>query len=379
MDRKHTAALLRIRQACSLGLASASLMPMVLRELRALIPAACAQFSWASSEGRLVNFWSDTFMPRRTAWIILHRARYEADAGTSFSDLVRFGRPTGNLRRWWREGFERTATYAAVFEPYRYKWFLDGVVRDAQRPHGCVALIRRHDDPDFSDAEEALLARVLPYLAHALRADAARPSLFVRSGRSALLVCDAAGDPVEWSAQAQCLVAYALLDQINTDAQVSDGEFQRVREGLREIALGLARRLDDPRGDAPLPSTERRNRWGEFVFRGYRLRADGQGRADRIGVLIEHAVPLEARLLERVNALDLSPRQKEVALLSARGLSNAEIVARLRLSPHTLKDHFKAIYLRLAINSQRELADLLTAESQANPPLRWDAAQAVGA
>lgn len=374
MTSKHSAAMLRIRQACSLGLPSRSVMPVVMRELRALIPAACVQFTWSSADGRLTNFWSDTFLPRRTAWIVLHRARYEADAGTSFRDLVRFGRPTGNLRRWWREGFERTATYDAVFRPYGYKWFLDGVVRDAQRPYGCVAMIRRLDAPDFGADEEALLARVLPYLAHALRADAARPSRFVRTGRSAMLVCDTAGEAVEWSDEAHRLAAWALLDEINTDAAVSGGDFARVHEGLREIALDLSRRLDDP--DAPLPVAERRNGWGLFAFRGYRLRGDGLRSDDRIGVLIEQSVPIEARLLERVNTLDLSPRQKEIALLSARGLSNAEITHRLGLSPHTLKDHFKSIYARLVINSQRELTALLTTDERANPPRRWDAPQA---
>jgi hypothetical protein len=120
MDIKHSAALLRIRQACSIGLPSRQSMPVVLRELRALIPAACAQFTWSSAEGRLTNFWCDTFMPRRTAWIILHRARYEADAGTNFRQLMLFGQPTGNLRRWWTCGFESSATYKAVFEPYRF-------------------------------------------------------------------------------------------------------------------------------------------------------------------------------------------------------------------------------------------------------------------
>ena len=55
----------------------------------------------------------------------------EADAGINFRDLMMFGRPTGNLRFWWEQGFEATPTFAAVFRPYGFKWFLEGVVRDA--------------------------------------------------------------------------------------------------------------------------------------------------------------------------------------------------------------------------------------------------------
>lgn len=374
MENKHSAALLRIRQACSIGLPSRQVMPVVLRELRALIPAACAQFTWSSAEGRLTNFWCDTFMPRRTAWIILHRARYEADAGTNFRQLMLFGRPTGNLRCWWQRGFESSATFKAVFEPYRFKWFLDGVVRDGGRPYGSVGLIRKHDDPDFSAAEEALLAQTLPYIAHAVRADGSAPSRFVHSGRSAMLVCCDTGRLLEWSDEAHRLAAYALLDEINTDARVDSGDFERVHEGLRQVALELKARLDDTAAGT-LPRVVRRNGWGEFVFRGYRLSGASNGDAPRMGILVEQAVPLEALLLEQVNRLDLSPRQKEIALLSARGLSNADITRQLKLSPHTLKDHFKAIYTRLQINSQRELVELLSRDPGADTPPQWDGPQ----
>ncbi|AOW12676.1 hypothetical protein LPB72_16765 [Hydrogenophaga crassostreae] len=372
MEIKHTAALQRIRQACMMGLPSRSVMPVVMRELKALIPSTCVQFTWSSKDGRLANFWSDTFLPRRTAWIILHRARYEADVGTNFRDLVLFGKPTGNARRWWDAGFEHSTTFQAAFKPYGYKWFLDGVVRDAQRPYGCVALIRRHDDPDFSVAEEDLLARVLPYLVHAIRGDAGVPALFVPTGQSAMLVCDAAGEAIEWSEKAHRLAAFAMLEEINCDEKIGRGDFERMRDGLVAVAQELGRRLACADCDGPMPQVELRNGWGAFVFRGYHLSGRATSSGGRIGILIEQSVPVEVKLLERVNGLDLSPRQKEIAMHCARGLSNSEIASHLGMSPHTLKDHFKAIYLRLEINSQRELVSLLDSALSAHPPLQGD-------
>jgi DNA-binding CsgD family transcriptional regulator len=358
MDGKQSQTLSKIRQACCAGLPSRSFMPLVAAELRAAIPAAVCQFTWASESGRLVNFWSDTFMPRRTAWIILHHKRYEADAGVSFRELVLFGRPTGNLRAWWRNGFEASATYAAVFAPHGLKWFLDGVVRDAMRPYGCMALIRRHDEPDFSAAEEELLARVLPYIAHAMRVEAARgPLRFVRApGRSALFVCDDGGNVIERSALAHQLAVLALVDEINLDACVEIDDFAEARRALGEIVGELRARLDGGEG-GELPSLLRRNGWGEFCFRGYRL---GAG---RIGILIEQFVPFEAHLLERVNATGLTTRQKEVALLSARGAPNAEIAKALNITPQTLKDYFKSIYARLEVNCHRQLVERLSADA----------------
>lgn len=360
MNGKQSNAIATIRQACFSGLGGRALMPIVAAQLRALVPSACCQFTWSNEVGRISNFWCDTFMPRRTAWIILNHRRYEADAGTSFRELVMFGASTGNLRVWWQRGFERSATFAAVFQPYGFKWFLDGVVRDAQRPYGVLALIRRHDQPDFSADEEALVARVLPYLAHALQVQAMRPARFVPAGHSGLVVCSEDGEVLEWSEAAHRLAVYALLDCIDLDARVGSGDFDEARAALRGVARELSRRLHDDGDDAAaLPAIVRRNGWGEFVLRGYRLR-DGAGPTTRLGILIEQRVPFESHLLERINATSLTAKQKEIALLSARGLANAEIASQLNISPHTLKDYFKDIYARLEINSQRQLVERLS-------------------
>ena len=71
-------------------------------------------------------------------------------------------------------------------------------------------------------------------------------------------------------------------------------------------------------------------------------------------------MPYESQLLERVNATGLTMRQKEVALLSVKGVPNAQIARQLNISPHTLKEYFKDIYLRLEINSQRQLVERLS-------------------
>lgn len=55
----------------------------------------------------------------------------------------------------------------------------------------------------------------------------------------------------------------------------------------------------------------------------------------------------------------LSPREKEVFLLLAKG-RNAEAIARqLIISTHTVKTHTARIYRKLSINSQQELIDIV--------------------
>ena len=64
---------------------------------------------------------------------------------------------------------------------------------------------------------------------------------------------------------------------------------------------------------------------------------------------------VEGQVLNR-----LTERQREVAMLVAEGLSNAEIARRLFLSPATVKSHLTAVMRRLDIRTRTQLAILLT-------------------
>ncbi len=58
---------------------------------------------------------------------------------------------------------------------------------------------------------------------------------------------------------------------------------------------------------------------------------------------------------ERLKHSRLSPRQQEIALLSATGHSNDEIAKKLFISPHTVKDHQKEIFRIIGIHSRNEI------------------------
>jgi DNA-binding NarL/FixJ family response regulator len=51
---------------------------------------------------------------------------------------------------------------------------------------------------------------------------------------------------------------------------------------------------------------------------------------------------------------NLSPREREVLALIARGATNKEIADDLYLSPHTVKDHTSALYRKLEVRNRAE-------------------------
>lgn len=55
----------------------------------------------------------------------------------------------------------------------------------------------------------------------------------------------------------------------------------------------------------------------------------------------------------------LTPREREIAQLVARGMSRKKCAHELSLSPHTLNDHLKSVYRKLEVHNRVELSHVL--------------------
>jgi DNA-binding CsgD family transcriptional regulator len=109
-----------------------------------------------------------------------------------------------------------------------------------------------------------------------------------------------------------------------------------------------ARALTSGRCDAAARARVRAasGRW--VVVRGSVL-----GRA-RTAVTLEPARASE--LVELIaDAYGITAREREVTELIAQGMPNAEIAARLYMSPYTVQDHLKAVFEKLGVSSRGQL------------------------
>jgi len=79
-----------------------------------------------------------------------------------------------------------------------------------------------------------------------------------------------------------------------------------------------------------------------------------EGLGARIAVAMEPADP-DGRAAFLVRAYGLSPRECAVTELVFHGYSTREIARRLRLSPHTVQDHLKAVFDKTGVRSRRDL------------------------
>lgn len=91
------------------------------------------------------------------------------------------------------------------------------------------------------------------------------------------------------------------------------------------------------------------------------LRGGAQAHAGRVVVLhgqARHSL-LFLRARPRCLADALSPREREVALLVARGCTHKEAAQRLHRAPATVRNHLQSIYSKLAVSNVAGLIDAL--------------------
>ncbi len=62
-----------------------------------------------------------------------------------------------------------------------------------------------------------------------------------------------------------------------------------------------------------------------------------------------------------LDAVKITPRDQEVLLLLAQGCGNKEIAGSLHISPRTVKQHLRTLFLRAGITAGRKRVKLATA------------------
>jgi DNA-binding CsgD family transcriptional regulator len=117
------------------------------------------------------------------------------------------------------------------------------------------------------------------------------------------------------------------------------------------------------RGDGTARSRVRTRRGTWLVCHASCLH-DADSSLRSIAVVIEPATAAEIAPII-VQAYDLTDREQQITHLIARGAGTAEIADELFLSPHTVRDHVKAIFAKVGVSSRGELVARLFAVNSA--------------
>ena len=274
---------------------------------------------------------------------LLVRSEYLVEDRNTFAELASRRVPVGTLDQAMRGHPERSARYRDLLEPAGIPHELRAAFLLRGRVWGAVHIARRETSGAFSQRDADALARVAGAIAEgirgSLRFDAARRG----SGEEApgLIVLDGAGE-----IELLTVPARRMIESIGSDALVyGEGElpssvlalasFTRNHEAMRNAGGNVV-------------TVPGRDGWITL----HASRPDHAG--DRVAIVIEPASgPRSATL--RLEAHGATAREREVATLMARGLTNPEIAEALVLSPHTVQDHVKSLFDKLGVGSRQEL------------------------
>jgi DNA-binding CsgD family transcriptional regulator/GAF domain-containing protein len=211
--------------------------------------------------------------------------------------------------------------------------------------------LHRMDGPlGFTSAEAALLARLAPHIAHALR--------------HAVLIRGAPAAPEAHGPGVVLLEADSTVAALTGPAEqllslVRDGRADRSRlpAAVYAVAAALDSTERDPRTPEFLPSTRVPTSDGGWL-KLHASRLHGHGAGDRTAVIVERAGASDTVPLA-LAAYGLTAREAEVARLVLRGASTRAIANALRISVYTVQDHLKMVFDKTGVRSRSDLVGQL--------------------
>lgn len=359
MPSRDSPAVRRRRRADLLRQASAAGTPIELfsaaaRHLHEQVPHAAA--TWLSTDPvtglpTAPSLLDDFSAPVGVCTEHWHR-EYARPDFNRFPALARAEQPAAALHQ--TTGDPALSTrYRWFMQPMGYADELRAVLRVGTVPWGIVTMWRREGDAPFSAADAEVLAGLSTPLGDSLRrlaiSDVADhgdteggPGIGV-----GMLMFDARCRLVSANEHAA-----AWLDELPPH------ELVPTRYGLRLplwlLVTAVRARDSLAHGGDGIARSRVRSRRGRWVVGQASTTYDADGAPAGTAVTLEAAGPaLVAPIL--VEAYGLTDRERDITRLIARGSGTAEIAAELHLSPHTVRDHVKAILTKVGVSSRGEL------------------------
>lgn len=257
----------------------------------------------------------------------------------TFAGLAARRVPVGILSQTTKGRPQRSMRYRELLEPSGIPFEMRAAFVTRGRAWGAVHLARRSDQSDFAPQDAAALAAIT-----ALVADGIRTSLRF----------DAAREPRGPSAPGLLILGPKNeLEMVTPPArellasmEAHEGTGGETAPAAVLALAGFVRAQPAGRGDAVAVPTS--SGWVTL----HASLPDGPG--NRVAIVLDRAVTAQSTAV-RLETDGVTAREREIAVLLAQGLSNAEIARTLVLSPYTVQDHIKSLFEKAGVSSRQEL------------------------
>jgi DNA-binding CsgD family transcriptional regulator len=284
----------------------------------------------------------------------------------SFAELARAPRPAAGLHQATGGRPSRSARYREVLQVKGFGDEMRAVLRVDGAPWASVNLFRERGREPFEVSEIDLVSKLSQPLAEAVRTQA-RPPLPARSSDPergpGLMMFAPGGELVSANDEAAAWIEELPIDSWEKLKHGVDASRPEILPLVFVSTLTRAR-ASALHGEGGTCRSRMRTAAGRWLVCHASCLRDAEGRLGSTALVIEPAKSSEIAPII-VQAYELTEREQEIAQLVAMGAPTAEMAERLFLSPHTVRDHVKAIFEKVGVSSRGELVAKLFAEHYA--------------
>jgi DNA-binding CsgD family transcriptional regulator len=330
---------------CHRGLDEAELRRQVLRCLRRLMSVDAAFFATADPDTLLFTG-AYAEEPLDAATMLFLDNEFGSEDVNKFTSLATSSRHVASLDEATHRDRASSPRHRDIMAPLGLGDELRAALITGSQCWGYLCLHRTDHPLGFTSAEAALITRLGPHIAHAVR------QAMLLHPRAA--ADDASGPGVVLLADDLSVVAITPQAQ-HLLSMVDEGRTGKLPLPVAVYTVAAALAATERATAAPqtMPSTRVRTIAGGWLT-VHASRLQGLPGQDRITVVVE---PTEARATMPLllSAHGLTPREAEVATLVLRGTSTRAIAHALHISQHTIQDHLKAVFDKVGVHSRRDL------------------------
>lgn len=369
---KKSAALARIRQLACLGLPGGLFVSSLLPVLRGLTESDSAVFFWLDETGGIANFYADHFPLLDSDATVSAEAPVFMSENAAWSETPLRPFAAAVLASTVESEMASNGLYNEILKRNGAHYILHGIARHEGAAIGRLSLFRSAAGRPFGLREISALSSVMRYVARGLvtldslqddenDGDEILEQELLLAARSGCVLHATERGRRLLLLSSGCPLGPRTLPTANSVSQ----------QLLRAVCADGAANGNSVAAPSIM---SRKTIWGRFELRGYCLSDEMQSEHALVGVHVVRKQPACLRFVNAMSALPLSPQQREIALLIARGGTNRDIAARLSVSINTVAYHIKQLFYKLRVHDRAGLlarinSTMDTTEPSAAAPL----------
>lgn len=340
-----SAAVQHVRHIATSGLPPFIAVPAMVDAIEQVVPSRSRTFIWLDGRGYAHELYEREPIPEALDAFNGQTDALIAAGEPSVIDLVRSPDEYGGWRRLLAHPrWDRSVMKNELFRPYGIGNNLDFLIRDRGRPIGLLAVCREPGSAAFTRAEIGAVLSLRDHFRHAMTTRQPMPPCDV-AGEAALAMI--APDGMVVAATVAARVLLARLREPGSPARLGEPMAPRA---VRE----MARRLRAGGESARAPSCDVMTAWGRVRISAELLGPDGVA-----VVSLRQFRPRALRRIERAAQIELSPRERQVALAMCGEETGEALAGDLGLSTGAYRQVAKRIYARLDVAGRDGVRQLL--------------------